>query len=468
MVSVISLQQIVRRSLAVALVALAQAFAQPAPPNDPNLKADGLALLRQWHPPIYPPAALKARHSGMVTVRLIVDEKGQVTAARALEDSDQDFVESALTAVKKWSFSPAEENGRAVPCCLETLVAFSPSVGQQKASANLIPPDGLSFMPAPRVAPRATVSPPGNYPEVLRDRKFGGVIRFDCRVNATGKIEQPRIVAASHVDFVLPALESLQDWQFEPAMQGDLAVPASIDGEMTFDALLARASEVLEANGITSPDGTPPSVAPEPVVIVDPVWPYETLIKGEGGSAVVSFKVNETGSVSEAEVQEATQPEFGQALVAAVEAGNFNRPIENNRVVRVALARKWEFKAVPMDASDSDPMARLVLAMRRGEIAGAKGLDAKLAPIYRVRPDYPRALKARGGPAGRAEIEFVVDRDGRVRLPRIVTATEPELGWAAATAVAQWIFTPPKRGGEPVDVKVKIPMDFAAAPPASE
>jgi hypothetical protein len=49
-------------------------------------------------------------------------------------------------------------------------------------------------------------------------------------------------------------------------------------------------------------------------------------------------------------------------------------------------------------------------------------------------------------------------------LPRIVTATQPEFGWSAATAITQWVFKAPHRGGEPVDVKVRIPFRFVAPP----
>jgi outer membrane biosynthesis protein TonB len=41
-----------------------------------------------------------------------------------------------------------------------------------------------------------------------------------------------------------------------------------------------------------------------------------------------------------------------------------------------------------------------------------------------------------------------------------VSATNAEFGWSAATAVSQWVFKAPLRGGQPVDVKVRIPFDF--------
>lgn len=432
-----------------------------APAAEAELRADGLALLREWSPPVYPPEALKKRASGMVTVRLIVDETGAVTAARAVDEPDAAFVDSAVAAVKSWKFIPATDHGEPVACCLETLVAYSPARGQQKPST--IPPAEQSFMPAPRSAPVMLRSPPGDYPEALVDRMIPGVVRFTCTVLADGQVVQPRVRAASHADFVLPALRSLQTWEFKPAMMGDLPVRAEAEGVMRFEAMLGGSAKVLAANGITATDGSPPPAEPEPVLVFDPVCPFEALLKGDGGSATVDFVVSNSGAVQEVRLREASQPEFGMALVAAVEASDFNPAIENNQVVAVTLAKRAEFKPVPADATEpTDPVARLVIAARRGEIGTARGLDAKLAPIYRMAPVYPAALKTTGGPKGRAEIEFVIDREGRVRLPRIVSATLPEFGWAAATAVAQWVFVAPRRAGEFVDVKVRMPFEFDA------
>ena len=430
-----------------------------------KLQADGPPLLREWHPPVYPAEALKARRGGMANIRLIVDEAGGCRAARALEDSEEEFVAAALTAVKSWRFKAAEIDGKPAAMCVDTLVTFSPNVGQEKASPSHIPPDHQSLSPAPRQSPKPTLTPEGGYPAVLTDRGLRGVVRFSCLVSAEGGALQPRILAASHPDFVLPSLQALQRWEFSPGMQGDLPVVSPIEGVMTYESRLGRVDLVLAANGLTAPDGTPPEITPDPIVIVDPIWPIEALLGGESGSAVVDFTVKETGTVSNVRVREASRPEFGLALAAAAEMGAFDRPIQNNQVVAVDLIRRVEFTAIPLTgAVEGDATVALVQAVRRGEIGGAKGLDEKITPLYRVRPEYPRALAAGEAPAGRAEIEFIIDREGRARLPRIVSTTHPEFGWSAATAMAQWVFNAPKRGGQPVDVKVRMPIDFAAPP----
>lgn len=442
--------------------------AAPSPattaPVTPELTADGLALLRNWVPPVYPVGLLQERRSGMVTVRLVVSETGQVTAARALEDSDPPFVESAVNAVKAWGFAPAVEKGRPVACCLDTLVAYSPDQGQRKPS--VVPPQDIRFSAPPSTMPEPKATPPGEYPSLLSERKFGGRVKFGCTISAEGRVLAPRIIVSSHVAFVLPALAALQQWEFAPAMQGDLAVAGPVKGVVTFDPLEGQLAEVLTLNGISAPDGSTVATAPEIVAVADPVWPLEALLKGEAGSATVEFTVTETGMVTELSLIDATQPEFGQSLLAAMQGWLFNPAIDQNHVVAVRLRRHVDFTPFPTDATDAtdpaDPDARVLAALKQNAIGTAKGLDAKLAPLYRVSPEYPATLRSAGAPAGRAELEIVIDREGRVRLPRIVNATQPEFGWSAATAVAQWVFAAPNRGGQPVDVKVRVPFDFAA------
>lgn len=431
-----------------------------APAPGEKLAVDGLALLRSWVPPVYPRAELKAKHSGMVTVRLIVDATGKVATARALEDSDEAFIEAALAAVRAWGFAPALDEGRPVACCLDTLVAFSPAVGQLEPSTTI--PTDQSFTPAPKTSPRVKVSSGGDYPTVLTERKLPGRVHFACTVTTEGRGVNARAIGASHVDFVLPAIEGLEKWEFAPAMQGDLPVAGPVEGEVTFDSFWSKTNETLEANGIAGQDGPLPEAAPMVIFWADPVAPREALEKGEGGSATVEFRVNERGFVRDVRVIEASAPEFGEALRAAAETWVFEKPYADGKIQEVILVKKEEFAAVPTDGvTEEDGLARVVQKLRKGEIGGAKGLDEKLTPLYRVAPEYPRSLRGATAPKGAAEIELVIDRTGRVRAPRIVSASQPEFGWAAATAASQWVFKAPRRGGVPVDVKVTLPVAFA-------
>jgi TonB family protein len=423
--------------------------------GDAGLPVDGAALLRTWAPPDYPLDALKENVGGMAMIRMIVDENGHVASARILDATDPRLGAASLAAARKWVFSPALSGGRPVACSMDAPVEFSPAEAAKNRKPGFVPPPDQTPQLSPRSPAKPSATYSADYPDSLLERKLSGLVRFVCTVTAEGHAVAVRVVAATHPDFVLPALRSLDRWKFTPSMQGDLPVQSEIGGDITFDATAMDRAEVLAANSITAPDGTAPNVHPEPRVVADPVQPYELLIKGEGGSAAVVYTVDEDGRPRDVQVQSATRPEFGKALVAAVEGSVFLQAFDGGHAVAVPLMQRAQFPAISPDAKDdSDSIVRLVVALRARQIGNPQGLDEKLTPLYRVAPDYPGALRKNGRPAGRAEIDFIIDRDGRARLPRIVSATSEEFGWAAATAVSQWVFKVPLRNGRAVDVRV--------------
>lgn len=436
-------------------------WAGTSPPEP--VVTDSAPLLSSWAPPVYPPEALREKIEGKVKLRVVVDAQGQVTAARVLQPLDPRLDEAALAAVKAWKFIPGLEDGHPAACSMDIPILFLAKSAHQKPKAGFLPPYELLPQPSPRTEVEEKVAPQGEYPEILSERKMQGAVNFACVVSAEGRAVAPRITGATNVEFVLPGLEALKHWEFTPARQGDLPVKATVEAKVTFDAIGNTREEILAVNGLTAPDGSVPAPAPEPYIVNDPVWPYDLLMAGKGGSAVAEFTVYANGSVTGVKVREASSPEFGHALAAALETWGFNPALDNGRAVTVAMLKRAEFKAVsPGNESATDPMERLVAARRANLIGPPKNLDEKLTPIYRAPPAYPAAFAEGEQPAGAAEIEFVVDREGRARLPRIISATREEFGWAAATAVAQWVFKAPRRGGEPVDVVVKIPFEFAA------
>lgn len=436
---------------------------------DPDL-IDEVVLLRHWVPADYPADALKEKVGGDVLVRFVSDETGKVRSARALEAADDRLAAAAVAAVMQWEVEPKQEDGRYVATGLDAFFEFDPK-NRRKFKAGDTPPISALPRPSPTQPAEAGETPEGEYPPSLAKLRLNGRVGFRAVVTEDGKVKPTQILGASHVDFVLPAIESLATWTFKPAMQGDLAVESESNGAVTFTALETKAAEVLELCKITRPDGTAPGSAPAVVEACDAVWPWERLLAGEGGRVLVEFDVLETGQVKGVVVIDASAPEFGAAAIAAMERWIFGPAMEEvglfrfgaapQSLERQRLRRTVDFVVPRRGADSSDPNGRLIDAWQAGEIASAKGLDEKLTPIYRVAPLYPSALRLPGGPAGRAEVEFVVDREGRARLPRVVSATHEAFGWAAATAVSQWVFRSPRRGGEPVDVKVRIPVDFA-------
>jgi len=107
-------------------------------------------------------------------------------------------------------------------------------------------------------------------------------------------------------------------------------------------------------------------------------------------------------------------------------------------------------------------------SMKPEEIAAARSkTDAYLlhdhpaTMLFGRRPTYPEDLKARNI-SGSATLRFVVGRCGDVDSVKIVSATAPAFGEAAANAAEQWLFTPAVQNHRSVEQTVEFPIEFKA------
>jgi periplasmic protein TonB len=83
-------------------------------------------------------------------------------------------------------------------------------------------------------------------------------------------------------------------------------------------------------------------------------------------------------------------------------------------------------------------------------------------PLYRQNPvpDYPLLGRKRGY-QGTVVLEVLVSREGRVKELSLSTSSGYSvLDQAALTSVKTWLFEPGTRGGEKVDMWVKVPVRF--------
>jgi TonB family protein len=201
-------------------------------------------------------------------------------------------------------------------------------------------------------------------------------------------------------------------------------------------------------------------VPPRAAAKVVPVYPYSLLRKGKTGSAVVICAIDQNGVVGETRINEATFPELGEALAAALEAQTFTPAKRGGQGTVSLIAVECKFSTD--DAAVRDDRALLEREMKQPDsIAKANKLDAQPKPTATRQAAFPTTLRGKAE-SGEAVIEFLIDEQGHVRLPRIVSSTDPAFGDAAAQALTGWQFVAPKAGGQPAVVKVRIPMKFAA------
>lgn len=192
---------------------------------------------------------------------------------------------------------------------------------------------------------------------------------------------------------------------------------------------------------------------------VMPVYPYEQLIEGHSGWANASFVIDYSGRPLFANPEGASNRAFGKAVVAMIEASEYSPGKRGKHAVMSPSHEEYQFFEEKLD----DGARRVLKELRRGgtTLPQVSQLDERPKAVRQASPVYPRALKD-DGLTGQAEIEFVIDREGRVLFPRIVSASHEDFGWAAATAVAQWRFQAPQRHGEKVDAVMRVPVLFDA------
>jgi TonB family protein len=195
------------------------------------------------------------------------------------------------------------------------------------------------------------------------------------------------------------------------------------------------------------------------------VYPYDLAIQGAEGEVEMQFNVDPDGMARDIVVVSASEPAFGFAAKAMLEAWQFEPTAENGQPARaMQQVLKVRFDSVSKDTA-LDASAQWLLGelkQERPDIAKAGALDAVPWAVKMAKPVYPRDLLKGNGVSGEATIDFFVDRNGKVQLPRIVSSTQWEFGWAAATAILRFQFTPPTRGGQPVATRMRMPFVFHA------
>lgn len=343
--------------------------------------------------------------------------------------------------------------------CLGLALLFSVAAGADAPPGT--PPKVISM-----VAPK--------YPVALRLNGTRGEVLMEFTVDAAGEVCELVIVKSTHPEFEPSAIEALLQWKFEPALVNGQPVNMRLQRPIRFELKDDDGIEVgVDAFKVPSkpPKEAPPALQydqpPKPVLTSAPVYPFELLEQKIKGSATIVFVIDPAGHTRQVIVREASRPEFGAAAAAMISAWEFEPARKNGQPCWAMLSKKQIFDRADRDSPVNESAERLLKARKKDPasvLADLRQLDRVPKARYQPSPVLPDAMREKPVVA-EAEIEFIIDRTGRAQLPRVRSATREDFGWAAATAVARWIFAPPTKNGKPVDVKVVVPVAYE---PSSE
>jgi protein TonB len=87
-------------------------------------------------------------------------------------------------------------------------------------------------------------------------------------------------------------------------------------------------------------------------------------------------------------------------------------------------------------------------------------LDQAPRVVFQPAPPYPPDMKKKKI-QGTVYVLFIVDKDGRVKDPRVQRSDNPAFEGPAVGAVRRWRFDPGKVGGQTVQFRMRVPITFA-------
>jgi TonB family protein len=393
----------------------------------------------------------------VVRMKLSLDATGAIVHAAPEEASLKPATLDAINAgLKNWRFAPARKDGQAVPAEVVVSVLCQPPAKAEAVS--LVPPKVIT-----RTQPE--------YPFAMRRYGLRGQVTLGFEVDLKGKVQNVVIVSSDNPAFEEPALKAVRQWTFQPATRDGEPVVQKMRVPITFQLLgaLDGGETAFQVSARGDQSKLPPEMRfdtpPKFHGVLIPVYPYELRRDRIHGKAKVTALINQEGRVAAVKVQEADHPEFGLALATAMEGFTFDPALKDGRPVPNLLSFEQNFSEgdLPDDAGDE----MLSLEKRHPERILANGaLDAPLKPISRASPIFPKSLLGKTE-RGEATIELLVDDEGRVRLPRIVSASDPAFGYSAVQAVSTWWFEPPKAGGKSVVVRARVPFTFGPKAPSA-
>ncbi|MFM1850665.1 MAG: hypothetical protein RIS54_349 [Verrucomicrobiota bacterium] len=403
-------------------------------------------------PPEYPMIARFLNMEGEVLVEFVVDTTGKAILARAIRSTHAVFSDPAVASVSKWIFEPSRRLGQPVQTRMQVPIIFRLEGKPQELSPEFLATD---------TPPRPRFLFPALYPASLLRSGVEGRVDLEFTVGIDGRPTDIRILSSTLPDIEKPALQAVSQWLFIPARKDGQLQAQNVKQQLRF--LPPRAAGELP--GI-------PQAEPRRVVAVEQlstdepriVYPFEQLLANEQCVVELKLTIDAQGKRIDRQWSEEIPEPFRFAVDALIDLAAATAGPPEPAVWGTSQTRRIDFNPTSGDAEIDDASAAILKRLRLGgeaaEYPQEADLNEVLVTVKEAEPIFPSQLDD-AVTGGEAEIEFFVDRSGAVRLPRIVSASEPAFGYAACQAVAAWAFSEPRQAGAPVIVRVRRTLTFA-------
>lgn len=304
------------------------------------------------------------------------------------------------------------------------------------------------------------------YPQGMKNSRMIGEVTIAFTVDTSGNVVDPKIIRSNNPGFEQAAIEAVLKWKFKPGIKDGKAVKTRMQIPITFQ-LDGGGSEAYSAPKPSKkdiakmPEGYRYDVAPKARSVIYPVYPYEQLKNNTKGDAKVAVLVSANGKIRQMQIVKQSAPEFGLAALAACEYFEFEAATLQGQPTDAIITVSLEFNNDSNFVTSADRDMLRIEKKSPEKITPAGKLDSTPKMIASRQAPFPLAAALANLTSGEAVVEFYIDREGKVRLPRILSSTHPSFGYMAAQTAANWRFEPPLAQGKPAITRARVPVNFS-------
>lgn len=333
------------------------------------------------------------------------------------------------------------------------LAAYAQPEALQDTSPKLSEVKGLRLEPL--------VIPKMVYPKNLLKVGNGGRANVKVVINKQGEVTQVVVLESIHPDLEKVVVQNILATKFKP-------IKEEVEIEIPYDFML---EELSENNGdapfkiSSASNGLPEKfqfdIAPQIKIVVPTVYPLDLLKKNQTGKANVMIIVDPHGRVVESKILSSTQPEFGLSAQASFSSWIFDPAIKDGQPSWAALSREYHFNPRDRDTGVNDSAKKILKYIKNNDarLIDSNQLDSVPLALYSPYPNIPSELIKRKK-YNEVLIEFYLDEEGMVQLPKVISPEDDDLTWLLLTQVQRWQFQKPLKDGKPVITKLQLPISI--------
>lgn len=354
--------------------------------------------------------------SGEVRLLVNINEYGFVTDATVADSSNTELNAASLDAIHLWTFSPAKEDGVAVPS--KAIQPFYFNGGSIVLESKQAPSD---TNPIVRNTSKPTLS------DDLMN--ITGEVVLQASLSSDGNVESVMVKSSTHSELEEAASAALQKWTFKPATKSGEAVASKVIIPFRFEGT-GESHEAVVASVKKSVDRAPTAIR-------QPTPELSRELQDQRGEAKLQLTVDSHGYVANVDILESSNEALSTAAREAALQWKFKPAIKDGAAVASTVIQPFSFNGGLLSADlpvDSMPVAK-----------------------FKKSPELPEALT---DVQGYVSIRLNLDAQGRVVNASCTKSSHDELVAPTVEAAKAWTFKPAVRDGEKVPSSVLVPFIF--------